>query len=111
MQTLHANLKGASTPVERVIRQGPGAKRMDSKGGVATVLLLMTTPASGAPPTRLRVLSVVIARILMTERKSDADAKPLQSALIPMPGMVAALPVFVAKPRRTSELRPADETR
>lgn len=109
MQTLRASLKGANTPVESVTRQGPVATRMDLKGGVATVLR-MTTPASGVP-IQLCVLSVVIARSLMTERKSDGDAKPLQSVLILMSGMVAALPVFVAKPRRTSELRPVDEKR
>jgi hypothetical protein len=57
------------------------------------------------------VLSVVIARNLMTERKSDADAKPLQSAPILMPGTVAALPVSVVRPRRMSEPRRVGERR
>src|SRR5260221_10386911 len=47
----------------------------------------------------------------MTERKSDVDVKLLQSALILMPGTVAALPVSVARLRRMNELRPVGEKR
>jgi hypothetical protein len=110
-RTPHASPKDASIHAENAIRQRPVVRRMDSKGGAAIALPPTRTSAGGAPQTRPRVLNGVIARNLTTGKKSDADAKPLQSALTLMSGTVAALLVFVAGPRRMSELRPVDERR